>query len=61
MADGRELDVPHRDFIMVVPSGGTLVVASPDGTVDIIDLLLISALELRANGSGRRKRKGNHS
>lgn len=57
MADGRELDVPHRDFIMVVPTGRTLVVACPDGTVDIIDLLLVTDVVIKSTGNGRPKRR----
>jgi hypothetical protein len=57
MADGRALAVPHRDFIMVVPSGRNLVVACPDGTVDIIDLLLVTDIELKSSTNGRSKRR----
>jgi hypothetical protein len=58
LADGRAVPVNHREFIMTVPSGRTIFVAQPDDTVNIIDLLLVTDLELksRANGSGRRRR-----
>ena len=58
LADGRAVPVHHREFIMPVPSGRTVVVAQPDDTVDIIDLLLVTDLELKpaANGSGRRRK-----
>ncbi len=58
LADGRALPVHHREFIMTVPSGRTVVVAQPDDTVNIIDLLLVTDLELKpaANGSGRRRK-----
>jgi hypothetical protein len=46
LADGRAIPVNHREFIMSVPSGRTLIVAQPDDTVDIIDLLLVTDLEL---------------
>ncbi len=57
LADGREVNVPHRDFIMVVPTGRTLVVTCPDGTVDIIDLLLVTDIELATGRNGRGKRR----
>jgi hypothetical protein len=57
LADGREISVPHRDFFMMVPSGRTLIVALPDDTVDIIDLLLVTDIELRSNGNGRQRRR----
>lgn len=42
---------------MTVPSGRTLVVAQPDDSVSIIDLLLVTELEFKsANGTGRRRR-----
>jgi hypothetical protein len=45
LADGREIPVQHREFIMAVPSGRTILVAQPDDTVNIIDLLLVTDLE----------------
>lgn len=57
LADGREVPVHHRDFIMSVPSGRTLVVCQPDDTVNIIDLLLVTDLELRPASNGSRKRR----
>jgi len=58
LADGRALPVHHREFIMTVPNGRTVVVMQPDETVNIIDLLLVTDLELKraANGSGRRRK-----
>ena len=58
LADGRQIPVHHREFIMAVPSGRTVVVCQPDDTVNIIDLLLVTDLELkpRANGRGRRRK-----
>jgi hypothetical protein len=58
LADGREIAVNHREFFMTVPSGRTVVVAQPDDTVNIIDLLLVTDLEIKpaANGSGRRRK-----
>jgi hypothetical protein len=59
LADGRQLPVEHREFIMSVPGGRTIVVAQPDETVNIVDLLLITDLEFKraANNSARRRRR----
>ena len=57
LADGRALPVQHRDFIMTVPSGRTIIVAQPDDTVNIIDLLLVTDLEIKPNRNGARKRR----
>jgi Protein of unknown function (DUF4058) len=50
--------VPHREFLFMVPRGRTIFVAQPDDTVNIIDLLLVTDLELKpaANGSRRRRK-----
>lgn len=59
LADGREIPVHHREFIMAAPSGRTLVVLEPDDTMHIVDLLLVADVELklRRNGStGKRRR-----
>jgi hypothetical protein len=59
LADGREVPVLHREFIMTAPSGRTVVVMQPDDSMNIIDLLLITDLELKpsVNGSRRRRRR----
>lgn len=59
LADGREIPVHHREFIMTVPSGRTIVVVQPDDSLNIIDLLLVTDLEIKAvsNGAGKRRRR----
>jgi hypothetical protein len=55
LADGRELAVHHRDFIARAPSGRTIIVYQPDDSHNIIDLLLVTDLEVRAPTNGRRR------
>jgi hypothetical protein len=59
LADGREIPVHHREFVAAAPSGRTLVVFQPDDRMNIIDLLLVTDVELSAgtNGASRRRRK----
>ena len=57
LADGRKLSVQHRDFIMAVPSGRTIIVAQPDDTVNIVNLLLVTDLEIKPNRNGARKKR----
>ena len=57
LADGREIPVQHRDFIMAVPSGRMLVVAQPDDTVNLVDLLLVTDLEIKPTPGGSPKRR----
>ena len=59
LADGREVPVHHREFIMAVPSGRTIVVCQPDDTMNIIDLLLVTDVELKPSSEGAvRRRRG---
>lgn len=55
LSDGREVPVLSPEFIMAVPSGRTVFVCQPDDTVNIIDLPLVTDLELRSPPNGKRK------
>jgi hypothetical protein len=57
LADGRNIPVHHRDFIMAAPSGRTIVVVQPDDTMNIIDLLLVTDVEIKLSRNGTRKPK----
>ena len=48
MADGRVFLVKHRDFVSRSPSGRTIVVHNDDDTFSVLDLLLMSELEMHA-------------
>jgi hypothetical protein len=51
LADGRQVPVNHPEFIMTVPSGRTILVVQPDDRVNIIDLLLVTDLELQSTAT----------
>jgi hypothetical protein len=51
LADGREIPVRHREYIMVSPQGRTFAVYQPDDTANIIDLYLVTDLEVRPEGA----------
>ena len=57
LADGRGVPVIHREFIMAAPSGRTIVVCQPDETFNIIDLLLVTDIELKRTAKGSRRRR----
>ena len=57
LADGREIPVHHRDFIMTAPSGRTIYVSQPDDTFNIIDLLLVTDIELTRGRNGASKQR----
>lgn len=56
MGDGRSVPVEHPEVLAITPSGRTIGVGLADGTVEIIDLLLVTSIKPRANGAVRRGR-----
>ena len=50
LADGRNLRVEHQEFLAMSPSGRTAVLYQPDDSFNVIDLLLVTDLEVKANG-----------
>jgi hypothetical protein len=54
MADGRAIDVPHPDFVASTPTGRTVIVVHPDESYSVLDLLLMSEIEVRStNGQSK--------
>jgi hypothetical protein len=53
LADGRSLEVDHPEFLSQSPTGRTISVGMPDGTHQVIDLLLVTSLKPKANGKPR--------
>ena len=56
LADGRTVAVQHPEFLSQSPMGRAISVGMPDGTHQVIDLLLVTSLKPRANGAARPKR-----
>ena len=58
LADGREIPVLSREFMISAPSGRTVIVYQPDDSWNVVDLLLVTDLAVNpvSNGSRRRKR-----
>jgi hypothetical protein len=51
MVDGRRFPVEHSDFIALAPSGRTAIIFQRDDSYSILDLLLMSELDVTtANG-----------
>ena len=57
LADGRLLPVQSREYLSSSPSGPTFVVWQPDDNMHIIDLLLVTDLEIKGGANGSRKRR----
>ena len=53
LADGRNV----AEFMFIPPEGRTVVVWQPDETLHIIDLLLVTDLEIKPSTNGGRRRR----
>ena len=58
LADGRKIAVPHREVVALSPTGRTLTVYDPEGVAHILDLLLVTELEIPPSRPARRKHAG---
>ena len=59
LADGTSVPVVSREFVASSPSGRTVVVFDPNDRMNIIDLLLVTKLEVEsATNGGRGRKKG---
>lgn len=54
MADGRSFHVPHPDFLFMTPSGRTLIVCQDNDEFSILDLLLMTEIEMSSPASAPR-------
>lgn len=46
MADDRTFPVSHPDFVAQSPSGRTVIVIQPDDSYSVLDLLLMTELQV---------------
>ena len=46
MADGRAFEVAHRDFVAISPTGRTAIVYQDNEYFSVLDLLLMSELQV---------------
>jgi hypothetical protein len=52
---GREYTVHHPEWVMLSPSGRTLVVVGSDDAFAVVDVLMIESINFISNGRGRKK------
>lgn len=57
LADGSEVHVRHPELVAIAPSGRTLAVAASEDAFKIIDLLLVTAIDVDGGPPQRRRRK----
>jgi hypothetical protein len=56
LADGRKIGVMHREFVAISPTGRTATIYQPDGSSEVVDLLLVTSLKVNGRKSSARKR-----
>jgi hypothetical protein len=47
LADGRQIPVRHREFMATAPSGRTIIVYEADDSFNVIDVLMVTSLEVK--------------
>jgi hypothetical protein len=58
LADGRQIPVKSREFLASSPAGRTLVIYEAEDKMHIVDVLMITELEItKRNGQRRERRK----
>jgi hypothetical protein len=50
LSDQRRFEIPHQDFVWIVPGGRTIGIADEHGTVEIVDLVHVTSLKLNGGG-----------
>ena len=57
MGDGRSFLVRYPDFLSRSPSGRTVIVHGDNDRFSILDLLLVTELQVGPNGHGKRPQR----
>ena len=46
LSDQRHFDIPHADFVWVMPGGRTIGIADENGAAEIVDLVHVTSVKL---------------
>ena len=57
LADGGRLPVRHEDFVALDPAGREMIVYQTDSSHQVVDVLLVTRLEVKARNGARQKKK----
>ena len=57
VADGGRIAVKHEDFIALAPTGREMIVYQTDGNYQVVDLLLVTRLQLLSRNGGKKQQK----
>jgi len=58
LAGGRKLDVPHNEFLSFFPSGRSAILTHGDESFTLIDLLLVTTVDVKPKVTRRGTKKG---
>ncbi len=53
-ADGGRIAVKHEDFVALAPTGCEMIVYLPNGSYEIVDVMLVTRLEVAARNGARK-------
>lgn len=56
IADGGCLSVKNEDFVALAPSGREMTVYLPDDSAEIVDMVMVTRLEISTRGGARKSR-----
>ena len=57
VADGGRIPVKHEDFVALDPAGREMLVYQPDSTYQIVDVMLITRLQVLPKNGSRKSSK----
>jgi len=58
LADGRYVNVNHREFMAIGPRGRTVFVYRPDESFNVVDVMLVTDIEVPAVTESGQKPSG---
>ncbi len=61
LADGRKMHVPHNEFLAFFPSGSAVMLTHSDDRFTLIDLLLVTAVDVDPKYQTRGKKSAKNS
>ncbi|HMJ66796.1 MAG TPA: hypothetical protein VK615_15755 [Candidatus Binatia bacterium] len=57
VADGGRIPVKHEDFVALAPTGREMIVYQPDGMWQVIDVMLVTRLQVIAKNGSKKPSK----
>ena len=57
VADGGRIPVKHEDFVALAPTGREMIVYQPNGTHQIVDVMLVTRLQVLPKNGAKKPSK----